>query len=59
MARLGEPADGDETLGDEDLVALALPPGSGIGEIDEVGETVVGRIGDLLDDRRIHVNGSA
>ena len=33
--------------------------GAGVGEIDEVGETVVGRIGDLLDDRRAHVNGSA
>ena len=59
VARLGEAADGDEPLGDEDLVALALPPGTGVGEIDEVGETLVGRIGDLLDDRRAHVNGSA
>ena len=39
--RLDQSLDGDQTLGDEDLVAFAPTPRRRIGEVDEVGEALV------------------
>ena len=46
VRRLDQSLHGDQTLGDEHLVALAPAAGSWIGEIEEVGEPLVVGIGD-------------
>ena len=46
MGRLDQSPHGDQTLGDEQLVAFAPTPRRRIGEVDEVGEALVVGIGD-------------
>ena len=46
MRRLDQSLHGDQTLGDEHLVALAPAAGSRIGEVEEVSEPFVVGVGD-------------